>query len=58
MVSTVSSNQEGLSVWSVLSLCLHEFSLGYSRFLTQSKDMQVKSISDSKVPIGIDIDTF
>lgn len=36
-------------------LCMHEFSSGYSDFLSQSKDKQVRSSGYSNVPIGVSV---
>ena len=64
VVSTVASQQEvpdsnlsrGLSVWSlhVLPVLAWVFSR-YSGFFQQSKDMHVRLISVSKLPVGVSV---
>ena len=49
-----SNPSRGLSVWSLHVLpVLAWVSSGYSGFLPQSKDMHVRLIGDSKLPVGV-----
>ena len=45
----------GPSVWSLHVLVLAWVFTGYSGFLSQSKDMQVRFIVDSKLPVGVNV---